>query len=74
MTCPTVNQNKPERLPCPFCGTDTELSVSDNGVGTFWVICDNIKAEKCGCEGPYRGSEAEAITAWNRRTPPKPSL
>jgi hypothetical protein len=51
---------------CPFCGEPTTAEIEDNGSGCFWVICDNVK-DGCGCEGPYKHSEEDAIAAWNRR-------
>lgn len=56
-------------LPCPFCGGEPNEAIESNGGGVFWVICDNVKNNMCGCEGPYRQSEADAIAAWNRRIP-----
>lgn len=47
---------------CPFCGNDKQ-HMGSNDVGSFWVCCE----DGCGCEGPYRPSEAEAIQAWNNR-------
>lgn len=47
---------------CPFCGNDKQ-HIGSNGVGSFWVCCE----DGCGCEGPYRQSEAEAVEAWNTR-------
>lgn len=58
-------------LPCPFCGGDPNEDIESNGDGVFWIICDNVKNNMCGCEGPYRHSEADAISAWNRRAPSK---
>ena len=52
-----------ELKPCPFCGKREFISVvrSLNGV-VAWVDCTN-----CGCYGPAKNTEAEAIAAWNRR-------
>lgn len=48
-------------LPCPFCGGE--------GIVTQGNICDSwIACQKCGSEGPWRNTEAEAIAAWNTRT------
>jgi Lar family restriction alleviation protein len=52
-------------LPCPFCGGAPESEAENNGLGTFWIICDN---DGCGCEGPYKGSADDAAVAWNSRT------
>lgn len=52
---------------CPFCGRDDKCVVSDNadpGAKTYWVTCD---APRCGSDGPYRQSAADAVEAWNAR-------
>ena len=48
--------------PCPFCGGEPTLSISDNG-GYYEVLC-----EKCYKAGTmiYK-SESEAIEEWNTR-------
>lgn len=53
--------------PCPFCGEQPSSEVESNGLGVFWIICDNVNVGGCGCEGPYKPSEEEAAEAWNRR-------
>ena len=53
-----------ERLmPCPFCQgeADTDGPCDD---GYWRIVCP------CSGFGPLRRTEAEAIQAWNRRTPP----
>jgi len=52
----------PKLKPCPFCGND-KWHAEDNSVGSYWIVCE----DGCGCEGPYRQSEPEAIKAWNVR-------
>lgn len=56
-------------LPCPFCGGAATADHQDNGVGSFWIVCDNVKGG-CGCEGPYHQTPEDAEAAWNRRSPP----
>jgi len=51
---------------CPFCGEPAIEQIENNGAGCFWVICDNVKGG-CGCEGPYKHSPEDAVSAWNRR-------
>lgn len=58
--------NEIKLLPCPFCGTPPGTDIENNGVGVYWIICDN-GAEACGSEGPYRHSQDDARAAWNRR-------
>ena len=50
-----------ELLPCPFCGGEAETW---DGAGPWHAIC-----KKCGAIGSPCLSEAEAIAAWNNRTP-----
>jgi Lar family restriction alleviation protein len=51
-----------ELKPCPFCGGS---NVSTYEVkGSYSTLCVG-----CGGEGPEEDSEAEAIAAWNRRSP-----
>lgn len=50
-----------ELKPCPF-GCDYRPYVRDSGHDAHWVRCDG-----CSADGPVRGSEADAITAWNTR-------
>jgi Lar family restriction alleviation protein len=49
-------------MPCPFCGWPASDPVS-NGIGSAFLECRD-----CGAEGPVEETEAEAVTAWNRRT------
>lgn len=54
----------PELLPCPFCGGDEFLILSNTLIGehSFWGV-------ECGCHvfGPTATLRAEAIAAWNTR-------
>jgi hypothetical protein len=52
---------------CPFCGRDDRLNIADNAEKsspTFWVTCEH---EGCECDGPWRKSAEEAVSAWNNR-------
>lgn len=49
-------------LPCPFCGGE---AASYEGKHCSSVKCDNVHAIHV-----YQPSLAEAIAAWNQRTPP----
>jgi Lar family restriction alleviation protein len=50
---------------CPFCGSSDVHIVKDNyGNSLWWVACYN-----CGAESKPHKSIAEAVEAWNRRTP-----
>lgn len=59
---------KPDLKPCPFCGsTDVHVRQIDKE-------CSVVSCDGCNAEGGYFGgndstSPAEAIEAWNRRTP-----
>lgn len=48
--------------PCPFCAHDA--SMSNTAPDAWWICCDS---NDCCAEGPVRGDEAAAITAWNTR-------
>lgn len=52
---------KEKLLPCPFCGTQGNLLIIETG--DYLVECCRGEC----CVGPYRGSEKEAIVAWNQR-------
>jgi Lar family restriction alleviation protein len=61
-----------ELLPCPFCGETPTVFNTDHHMGGKWGFVS------CCCDGPqvrtgYQSEEhwrAEAIAAWNIRTPP----
>lgn len=57
-----------ELLPCPFCGVRPFADVQ-NGQQTPNGEVKFVWCEKCDSCGPERLSDAEAIAAWNRRTP-----
>ncbi len=58
-------------LPCPFCGNSDDVLVKDDAIGHKheWIVtCDALN----GCPGAtvrWFKTEAEAIAAWNTRTP-----
>lgn len=52
--------------PCPWHGDHRDLLMESSGPSCFWIVCNR---SSCGCEGPYARTEAEAIAAWNRRSP-----
>lgn len=57
-----------ELAACPFCGSESEIDQFNPEAETEWRrLCRN---KKCQAWGPERRSEAEAITAWNRRASP----
>jgi Lar family restriction alleviation protein len=47
--------------PCPFCGSEKL---------TFHTPLPYVSCDECGAWGPYNpeATEAEAVSAWNRRT------
>lgn len=66
---------KLEAKPCPFCGSPAgkanhRVLPKQMPDGTLYerrsVQCSRI-FKGCMCEGPIKGSEAEAIAAWNAR-------
>lgn len=56
--------------PCPWHGTREGLELQTNGSRVYFVVCGK---SDCGCEGPYRHSEEEALAAWNSRNKPSTS-
>jgi Lar family restriction alleviation protein len=59
-------------LPCPFCGVSDHLSAIKTGsaAGHYYpyaVICRHLDCDDV--RGPTGNGEAEAIAAWNSRTP-----
>lgn len=50
---------------CYWCGTNTELK--SNPAGSFWIKCRS--EDYCWATGPKRGSQEEAIAAWNSLAP-----
>lgn len=57
-----------ELLPCPFCSDGGQLQVQRTGAVDEWWHC--VFCDRCCTYGPTAGTEAEAIAAWNTRTPP----
>lgn len=68
-----------EPLPCPLCGSAAEI-LRDGPSRSFQVWCGNLARvvsaatristeAECRIAGPWRWSEDEAVSAWNRRTP-----
>ncbi len=53
--------------PCPFCGGRAEAMDAASGRQN-WVEC---LTALCRAMGPNLASPQEAVTAWNRREPPK---
>ena len=49
-----------ELKPCPFCGSNELVML---GGASTYMACE------CGAQGPDRGTDARAITAWNTRLP-----
>jgi Lar family restriction alleviation protein len=55
--------------PCPFCqSAGVSLSYSTDPTGET-INGRFVECESCAANGPVCGTEAEAITAWNTRTP-----
>lgn len=56
-----------DALPCPFC--ESQPTAHNDTDGPFWVVaCGNLE---CAAQPETSGkTEADAIAAWNRRTPP----
>ena len=56
-----------ELKPCPFCGGDGEMTAG--GFGERQIRCANKHCD-AGLGGScWQTKEADAISAWNRRTP-----
>jgi len=62
----------PELLPCPFCGGDAVLSVTESLFMEAWteVRCENDVCDATiATQGSGTGNAKHVIAAWNRRTP-----
>ena len=59
-------------LPCPFCGGGAVILRRTLGDG--WGDLYLATCQKCSAEGLGSSNEAEAIAAWNRRTPQPDAL
>jgi Lar family restriction alleviation protein len=57
-------------LPCPFCGGD-DVEVQQHGEGYSWQCWYEVSCFNNYC-GSIGKTEAEAIAAWNRRSPAAP--
>lgn len=58
-------------LPCPFCGRGALCDVRDFNDETADCGAAYVYCPECQIEQPYRRNKAEAIAAWNQRTPTK---
>lgn len=68
MTSKTVKQ--PELLACPFCGGSAASGyMGDEDGGYGFVECVNREIKDGHFCGVHADDEAEAIAAWNTRTP-----
>ena len=57
---------RPERIPCPFCGTwDTRPMIGLGGSQTMWNVC--CLAPECGAMGPGAFTKKEAERLWDQR-------
>lgn len=54
--------------PCPFCGWEHAAPIFSNNPEYTSIMCSNVH---CEAEGPVAEAEADAVEAWNRRTPPQ---
>jgi Lar family restriction alleviation protein len=54
---------EPKLKPCPWCGGEVVMP-RNIGAAFHWVDC-----VECLADGPKTATRAEAIAAWNRRTP-----
>jgi Lar family restriction alleviation protein len=53
--------------PCPFCPDGGEPKHITGSSYEYGSRAHAVECCKCGVVGPVRGTEAEAIEAWNRR-------
>ncbi len=50
-----------EFKPCPFCGSEKELSISEHK-SIKYILCNN-----CGANGPFETDKKTALEIWNER-------
>lgn len=56
-----------ETKPCPYCG-NKKVSVGWDYDPIFGVKSYSVDCTKCHISGPIKGTEEEAINAWNKRS------
>lgn len=63
-----------ELLPCPFCGGEAKDATDGSCDCCGKRVNGCIRCIRCGGEVSHFDSSEEAITAWNHRTTPAPSI
>ena len=58
-----TNIQDAELKPCPFCGRDDRVGLTEAKHSTWLVVCLS-----CGARGPRRLSMATAVEAWDYRS------
>jgi len=61
----TLTPIEPELKPCPFCGGEAALFDDRNGARRYQVRCLDCSTGRT----LWASVKADAIAAWNRRTP-----
>ena len=57
-----TEQENVQLLPCPFCGSETDILTAAGNICDYWITCAN-----CGADGAWKDTMAESIAAWNTR-------
>ena len=65
-----TDQSKPELKPCPFCGGEAAVSITQGGPSVEFSDVYKVGCKIGACtESPWESHEPDAVAWWNRRAP-----